>query len=299
MLPSSIDGVVTVTRIGAAAVVPSLVVELPHGATRTEDYRRTRALLQGRYDDDLVDFFHVNTDVGSPELADAVAAAYVATHPDRAVVIVGCHIPRTFIDPNRVMDAGEAAYREGKVTPGVPPWVVDAADLALLRGRHAAYDAVARTVIDLVCEAGGQALLLHTYAPRSVDVEVDARIVASLRWAYEPDVVERWPLRPEVDLIAREMDGTLRVPQALLDGLVSRYAALGVTVADGKTYPLHPSTSGYHHAARHPGRVVCVEVRRDLVADPWDPFAEMRISAEKVARMAGPLARTLADVTPG
>ena len=79
----------------------------------------------------------------------------------------------------------------------------------------------------------------------------------------------------------------------------SDLAAIGVKVADGRTYPLHPSTAGYHHVARWPGRVACVEVRRDLVADPWDPFVEMRISAEKARRMAGPLADVLSKWAEG
>jgi hypothetical protein len=42
-----------------------------------------------------------------------------------------------------------------------------------------------------------------------------------------------------------------------------------------------------------PGYVLCLEVRRDLLADPFEPFAEMRIGATQVARLARPLAAAL------
>jgi hypothetical protein len=42
-----------------------------------------------------------------------------------------------------------------------------------------------------------------------------------------------------------------------------------------------------------PGRALCVEVRRDLLADPFEPFAEMRIGNAAVERLAGPFARAL------
>ncbi|MDP2317618.1 MAG: N-formylglutamate amidohydrolase [Pseudomonadota bacterium] len=293
-LPASLDGVCTVRLVRGAAAdpasTPDLLIELPHGATRTADYDRLRARLHGTYDDDLVDFFHVNTDIGSPELADDLAAALVAAHPTRAVGILQSRIPRTFIDCNRVIDAPAAAFREGKVTPGVPPWVRDPRDLELLREMHEAYVVAARAAIDGVCGAGGAALLLHTYAPRSVGVEVDEHIVASLHAAYRPETVGSWPLRPPVDVIGRSLEGELLVDPTLLDDLHAGYAALGVHVANGETYPLHPSTWGFHHAAHWPLRTLCVEVRRDLLADPWDPFVEMRISAAHAARMAGPLA---------
>ncbi|MDP2308548.1 MAG: hypothetical protein Q8P18_21185 [Pseudomonadota bacterium] len=296
-LPPSIDGVCAVHVVrGAAsdpAKLPDLVIELPHGATRTNDYNRLRARLKGTYDDALVDFFHVNTDVGSPELAHAVAAALVAEHPASAVCVVQSRIPRTFIDCNRLIDASPEAFREGKVTPGVPPWVRDEEDLVLLREQHAVYVGAARIAIDAVCGAGGVALMLHTYAPRSVDVEVGDQIVASLHAAYRPDTVDTWPLRPPVDAIGRSLEGVSMVDEGLLTDLCGGYGAIGLEVADGRTYPLHPSTWGFHHGARWPGRTLCVEIRRDLLADPWDPFVEMVISKDKTSRMAGPLAVAL------
>ena len=37
-----------------------------------------------------------------------------------------------------------------------------------------------------------------------------------------------------------------------------------------------------------------MEVRRDLLADPFTPFAQMHIGAEKTARLAAPLAKAVA-----
>lgn len=293
-LPASVPGVCSTHVIHGAAAdparAPALAIELPHGATRTADYRALRARLRGTYADDLVDFFHVNTDVGSPEVAVAVAERLVAADPTRSVALLRSEIPRTFIDCNRVIDAAPEAFREGRVTPGVPPWVRDPEDLHLLRGLHAAYTDAARALVDTVCEAGGVALLLHTYAPRSVDVEVDADIVKNLHAAYLPEKVETWPLRPEVDVIGRTLAGELLLDATLLADLTAGYAAIGVPVADGRTYPLHPSTWGHQHASRWPNRTLCLEIRRDLVAEPWDPFAEMHIGPARAARLAAPLA---------
>ena len=45
---------------------------------------------------------------------------------------------------------------------------------------------------------------------------------------------------------------------------------------------------------RRPGRTLCLEVRRDLLADPFEPFAEMHIGPTLVGRLAGPIAAALA-----
>ena len=50
-----------------------LLVEIPHGATRTDDFRSLEKQLTSPLPDSLVDFFHVNTDAGAPELGEAAA----------------------------------------------------------------------------------------------------------------------------------------------------------------------------------------------------------------------------------
>lgn len=273
------EPVVEVTTAGDGA--PELVIEVPHGATRTADFERLAARLSSPLPEGLVDFFHVNTDAGAPELALAIARRV-----GRPTAVLRCLIPRTFIDCNRQIDAAPEDFKAGKVTPGLMPWITDAADRALLRALHDRYVAAVREAA-----AGASAmLLLHTYAPRTLDVEVDLDIVKNLRRAYQPDVEPTWPLRPELDVIGRATDGTQLAPPDVVETL---RALAPYPVADSATYPMHPSTMAWEHVQRMPGRVLCLEVRRDLVADPFTPFAEMRISPDKVDRLAAPIAQAL------
>ena len=276
-------------RPGAA---PDLIVEVPHGATTTADYTSLAAQLASPLPASLIDFFYVNTDAGAPELALAAARGFTAAEPSRTVLLLRCRVPRTFIDCNRRIDASPAEFAEGKVTPGIPPWITAPADRTLLRERYDAYVAAVRGAIELLAP-GGAMLLLHTYAPRSVDVEVDLEIAQKLRRAWQPDVAPTWPLRPEVDVIGRGVDGTSYAPEPVVAALREALAARGITAADSATYPLHPSTLAWEHATRLPGRALCIEVRRDLLADPFEPFAEMRIGVGQVARVAEPLAAAI------
>lgn len=292
----SIPGVVDVEVVrgaGAADAAPSLLIEIPHGATRTRDFDALAARLTSPLPAGLVDFFHVNTDVGAPELAHAVARRLVTDEPARAVAIVRCRIPRTFIDCNRRLDASAAEFKAGKVTPGLMPWITTEADRMLLRELHQVYvEAVAAA--DAALAPDGALLLLHSYAPRTIDVEVDERIVAALHAAYAPDVEPTWPLRPELDVIGRAIDGTDHAPRAVVEALRAQLAAAGLTVAESVTYPLHPSTLAWDHVVRRPGRTLCLEVRRDLLADPFTPFAEMHIAPHLVERLTGPVAAAVA-----
>jgi hypothetical protein len=269
-----------------------LVIEIPHGATRSADYTHLAAQLTSPLPDGLIDFFHVNTDAGAPELGRAVAERFVAAQPERSVAIVCSRIPRTFIDCNRSLDASPEDFKSGKVTPGLMPWIVSPEDRELLR---AAYDRYIAAVAgaEAALAPDGAMLLLHTYAPRTVGVEVDLDIVKSLRAAYQPEVVSTWPLRPELDVIGRALDGTDHAPAAVVAALREGLAADGLTVADSATYPLHPSTLAWGRVMAHPGRALCLEVRRDLLADPFEPFAQMRIAAASVDRLAVPLATAL------
>lgn len=296
MALSSIPDILDVVVARGARARPEapldLVLEVPHGATATADFTTLAARLSSPLPDGLVDFFHVNTDAGAPELAAAIAARFVADEPDRVAAVLRCRIPRTFIDCNRQIDAPRADFAAGKVTPGLMPWITSEADRALLR---AAYDRYVGAVREAVAELApdGAIAMLHSYAPRTVDVEVDLQIVASLRRAYLPEVEPSWPLRPEIDVIGRAVDGTDHAPAAVVDELRRALAEVGLALADSATYPLHPSTLAWHHVMARPGRALCVEVRRDLLADPFDPFVEMTIGAAKLERLIGPFVRAL------
>jgi predicted N-formylglutamate amidohydrolase len=289
----SIPEVVDVLELPAPGLVPDLVIEVPHGATQTRDFTQLAEKMRSPLPTGLVDFFHVNTDTGASELGEAVARRFVAAHPSRSVAILRCRIPRTFIDCNRVVDASPEDFKAGKVTPGIMPWITDPEDLRLLRERYDAYVATVREAAGSLGSAGAM-LLLHSYAPRTVDVEVDLDIVAKLHEAYRPEVEHTWPLRPDVDVIGRGPDGASLAPAHIVDALREELAAIGLGVADSATYHLHPSTLAWEHVQARPGRAICIEVRRDLMADRFEPFAQQRIDAGKIERLAGPFAAALA-----
>jgi hypothetical protein len=178
------------------------------------------------------------------------------------------------------------------VTPGMPPYVRDADDRRLLRARHDAYVAVTEAAYRSVRADVGLALMAHTYAPRTVDVEVDDQIVESLRRAYAPAVEPTWPLRPEVDLIARDPGGRI-IAEPLVRTVAAAFADDGFDVAVSGTYPMHPSTLAFHHLTRLEPRAVCVEVRRDLLVERFTPLAELHVAPAKVARVVAPLARAI------
>jgi predicted N-formylglutamate amidohydrolase len=277
-----------------------LLVEVPHGATRTVDFTAVASRLRGTLPTGLVDFFHVNTDVGAPEVARAIARRVVGARPSWRVRLVRCRIPRTFVDCNRVIDPAAAARpsAKGEMTPGLMPWITHPADRDLLLERYAAYRRVVEAAVEATCGRGGTAVFAHSYAPREVDVAVDADVVRHLHEAYRPGTIERHPLRPEVDLIARDPEGRFLVDEALVERVRAHLRRAGFACAVNGAYPLHPSTMAWMHASRFPGRTLCFEVRRDLLAREFTPFAAMEIDPAKADRVAAPLVEALLDGRP-
>ncbi len=280
----------------APEAAPDLLLEVPHGATLARHFDWLRDELQGDYDDGLRDFFFVNTDVGSPELAMAIARGVVAAQPERTAVVVRCELPRTFCDTNRDIDraAVAACSQPGEMTAGLPAWVRHPADRALLLERYFAYREVVEAAFAGVCGAGGDALCVHTYAPRSLSVAVDDDIGQTLRAAYAPGALETWPLRPEVDLITRDGAGEELANAALADAAELQFVDAGFEVMRNGTYHLHASTLAHRFARRFPGRTLCFELRRDLLLDAFVPFVELIPREDKVARAAAPVVASLA-----
>ena len=145
----------------------------------------------------------------------------------------------------------------------------------------------------IVLDRGGTLVQVHTYAPRSIDVAVDRKIVETLRAAYAPEALARWPLRPEVDLIGVDPTGRRLAAPRLTDEMRLGYQAIGIEAADGKAYTLHPSTVAGLLAAAHPGRTLCYEMRRDLLVEEFLPFQAMHVELAKVERHALVLATAL------
>ncbi len=273
---------------------PDLLVEIPHGATRAAHFDALAARLGGPFPDDLRAFFFVNTDVGAPEVGVRFAERVVAADASRSAVVVRALVPRTFVDLNRAIDTSlVAAQAAPGMTPGIAPYVRAESDLRLLLERYAAYRDVVDAAFAWVCGAGGTGVMLHSYAPRSVDVAVDEHIVRSLRDAYRPERVCTWPLRAEIDLITRDGAGRLLADGALVAALRARCGDDGIAPVENEAYFLHEATLAARFAARHAGRTLCLEMRRDLLVREFTPFAEMEIDAARADAMAARLADAL------
>ncbi|MDH3403058.1 MAG: hypothetical protein OES32_07875 [Acidobacteriota bacterium] len=303
---------VAAARGARGGAPPEVLIEVPHGATRRRHFAAARRRLAGELPADLEEFFFVNTDVGSIECARWVAR--MATGPERfpeleglpgapggraleRVLILRGLVPRTFIDCNRVIAGGPRSAPAAGLTPGLPAYIRREEDVRTLRGMYGDYQAAAEQAYAAVCGGGGRAVILHTYAPRSVRIEaVDEGIVAALRRAYEPATYETWERRPAVDLITETADGRRLAPEALAREIRERYGRIGVEAAENATYRLDEATLGHVHSARYPGRVLCLEINRELLADPFLPFVEMSISEVKARRMAAPIAAALLSV---
>ena len=268
-----------------------LLIELPHGATKTKDFLWYQQKLQSTYPKNLIDFFYVNTDVGSPEIAFHIAQKLLGTYETH---ILQSHIPRTFIDCNRVVGEG-ILYTEGGVTPATPSYVTDAQDVSFLYEQYHQYQKYVRSLYTKICEQDeGQALMLHTYAPRSVPItQVDFDIVEQLHAYYKTDKIQDCPLRPEIDIIYKTPDGENLIDATWIQNLKRIFGQNGFFVADGDSYPLHPVTTAYEHAHKNPSKTMCLEIRRDLVVQDWDPFVEMSISESKAVVIASCIADSL------
>lgn len=273
---------------------PQLLIEVPHAADTSEHFDAVRSRLRSDLPDRLEEFFFVNTDVGTTAVAQEVAG--LLAERGVATRIVRCLVPRTFVDCNRDLSVGPDVRTDDGLTPAIPGYVDDVADRAWLDTLHQRYHEVVSAAMAEIVGGGdgeppGHCINLHTYAPRTVNLgPIRDDIVTAMRRAYEPGVYEDWPMRPQVDLITETPEGVRLGDEDWLRRVRGEYEAIGVSVEENGAYRLIPDTMGRIYAERYPGRLLCVEIRRDLLADPYDPFVEMKISAEKALRMAGPLA---------
>ncbi len=279
---------------------PDVLLEVAHGATRAQHFADLRGALRGSYAADLQDFFFVNTDVGAPELARAVALRTVKMQPRRTALVVRCLLPRTFVDCNRRIDVTTvpAGTPAGALTPGLPPWIENDDDRRLLLQRYGVYRDTVTAAFAEVCGHGGLGLCVHTYAPRSIDVPVDAEIVKHLHAAYAADRIGSWPLRAAVDLISHDPDGRELASPQLVQRAQSEFTSAGFDVILNGAYSLHPITLAHGFAVAYPGRTLCLEVRRDLLVPEFTPFREMIPDPQRVDRAAAPLAAAVLASLP-
>ena len=292
--PASIDGVAEVSVFEPAGAPKGFVlIEVPHGATRRGDYDAVAARMKSRLPSQLEHFFFVNTDVGAPE-----GALWLGPHLAEAgltVVVVRCLIPRTFIDSNRVVALSQQGLVVDGLTPAVQGYVTHPDDVAWLVQQHGRYHGLVKGLYDEVCgQQQGLALQLHSFSPRSVGIEkTDEHIVEALHAAYVPEVYATWPERPPVDLISATQDGSFRTAPALMDALQAAYVAAGVPAKQNATYHLHPVTMGYVYAHAHPGQVLCVELNRGLICEPFVPFGVSPIAAGPLEQLVRPIAEII------
>jgi hypothetical protein len=274
---------------------PDFLVEVPHGADAQVHYDTHRAKLTGDLPDELDVFFHMNTDVGAWPYGRATAQKLLEISPKRTALLVRALIPRTFIDCNRPADHKGGRLDEGQLTAGIPAYVKSAADKEHLRALHRQYVDVAAAAYNAVCGRGGLALSPHTYGPRTLGIQtVDDTIVEQIRWAVAPERVDTWPARTDIDLLTRDSDGTLYAPAGLEEELVTSFTAAGYTTKANDTYNLHAATLGYTWSLAHPGQVLCLEVRRDLLVKKWSWTEETVADDAKCARVADVLGPALA-----
>lgn len=298
----SIPGVAVVQVVrGAdhdAATPPRLLVEVPHGADQRAHYDACRSRLTGDFPDHLEDFFHANTDEGAWDLGVAAAERFVARRSTEAAVLVRCLVPRTFIDCNRVLDIDPADHGGG-VTAGLPVYVTHPPDIGTLYALHQAYCTLVDQACAEVVAADGLVLVPHTYAPRTVGIaEVGHDIVEQMHRVWAPGVAETWPLRSEVDVITADANGHRQCPEGAVERLLAGFGALGVEAVENGTYWLHPASRAAELSDRHPRRLLCLEVRRDLVMRNWTPFVECEADPERVAAFGALLGETMAALVP-
>jgi hypothetical protein len=294
-IPESLDGIVEIETHGDPGRGPGVLFEVPHGATDDAQFEAVLRRLHSEFPDNLVEFFRVNTDFGAPDLARAAARSVAAGRDRRigrfAVVIRGL-VPRTFVDLNRDLDATES----NGMTPGLPPYVRHPENHAALTELWLAYQAQAAEAYAAICGRGGIGLALHTYAPRSIALDVVGDdVVHRLRAAYACGTLETWPLRPEADLILPIDGDTSKVHPGLVEALRRRLEARGVEVASSSTYRLVPATLAHRHALEYPGATACLEIRRDLVGAPWRPFDPSELDHAAVGQIGEAIAGACLD----
>ena len=315
----SVEGICDVFRFTSGAPLSDppvpLFIELPHGATELKHLHDLKPRVRQYTDDRYDDFFMVNTDQGSPEYAFYLAGALTdPTLVDRLgdrlnaaqrsrlreiqhrldIVVLRSLLPRTIVDVNRQWVIDESVRKAANLTGTTASFIDDEADLTMLHELYDAYQQQARRGYAFACENGGFAFNLHTYAPISVSLVEGEYIVDTLHRAYRPEQFATYAYRPAVELITTPPDGSILAPPRLVEWVLAAYRAQDIEITCDDPYPLHPAATGYHHCERYPHRILSMEIRRDLLAESFEPFAIWPVSPTKLAHMTDPLVEGVA-----
>ena len=129
--------------------------------------------------------------------------------------------------------------------------------------------------------------MLHSYAPRSVGIDtIDHQIVKNLHWAYQEEVYKNWPLRPQIDFIAKTKDDQWLGAKEKILSIKQRMESDGLEVGISATYPMHPATTAYMHSEKYPNQTLCIEIRRDLLMKDFRPFMQLEAHQHQIQRFA-------------
>ena len=270
-----------------------LLVEVPHGADERAHYDALFARMKSALPKDLQVFFHVNTDIGAWDYGRRVAELVIATAPRTRALLIRCLVPRTFVDSNRELVARDDLAKGG-LTGATPPYITHPDDHALLNGMHTEYVALIDAAYAAVCGGQGIALTPHTYGPYLLPIErIDEHIVEALRAAHAPAVVPTLKVRAEIDLLTDTKDGERLADPALTEAVAENLTAAHFEVARNASYCLLPGSQTHRQSVRYPGRVFCLEARRDLLVETYAPLDAMRLDPSKIERLAAPIATAI------
>ena len=93
-----------------------------------------------------------------------------------------------------------------------------------------------------------------------------------------------------MDFIHQTPNGESLDHTVLRQNMTTHLEAAGLCVAQGDSYQLHPATTAYGWSEKYRSKTVCIEVRRDLLMQQFEPFAEMEVDVEQLASIATAMA---------
>ena len=100
-------------------------------------------------------------------------------------------------------------------------------------------------------------------------------------------------MRPEVDLLTRDLQGKTWAPMSLVNDVATGLAAIGLDVQQSKTYALHPATQAWRWSSAHADQTLCIEIRRDVLVRRFALLEPMQSDLEKVAAVSKPIATAI------
>lgn len=294
---TSIDSVAHVETLNGPDADPSapydLLIEVPHGADERAHYDALASRMKSALPADLQVFFHVNTDIGAWDYGRRAAELVLASHSTARALLVRCLVPRTFVDTNRELVARDDLARGG-LTGAMPPYITDPSDHALLNAMHTEYVNLIDAAYEAVCGGHGMALSPHTYGPYLLPIErIDEHIVEALRAAHAPAILPTLKVRAEIDLLTDTKDGARLADPTLTEAIAENLTGAGFEVARNASYCLLPGSQTHRQSVRYPGRVFCLEARRDLLVETYAPLDAMRVDPNEIERLAAPIATAM------